>query len=231
MRTVLKVMLGIALAVVLILGGIALIGYREATRLWSPNAETIASASLESLRNENRLTALVAGYVAVVTSSQSRFGLSAQRTLIMPGKVRYEVDLAKMKPGDVRWDKAGHTLDVVLPPIELAGPDVDIARMRAYDAGGLLLRFTDSGQVLDAANRNRAQAELIRQAREPAPMQMARDSARRDIEQSFALPLRAVGLQPTVRVRFPDEPDFPKPAPFVPMDHARDWREVIGLSR
>lgn len=231
MRTVLKVMAGVLLAFVLIAAGLVAFGRWQAERLWSPDPQTIASASLEGLKAENRLTALAASYVAVVTSSQSRFGLSAQRTLIMPGRVRYEVDLAKMQPGDLTWHKDAHTLDIVLPPLELAGPEVDPARIKAYDAGGLLLRFTDSGQLLDQANRKAAQAELIRQAREPAPMQFARDSARRAVERSFALPLKAAGLNPTVRVRFPDEPGFRDPAPFVPMDHARSLSEVFGLSR
>lgn len=230
MRTVLRVMLGIVTAFGLIAGGVLWLGQRSLDRFWSPDPETIATASLEGLKAENRLTALVATYVAVVTSTQARFGLSAQRTLIMPGRVRYTVDLAKLKLGDLAWHKDSHTLDIVLPPLELEGPDVDPARMRAYDGGGLLLRFTDSGQALDSSNRQAAQTELLRQAREAAPMQFARDSARQAVMQSFALPLRAAGLDPIVRVRFQSEPDFPKAAPFVPMDHSRSVAQVLGLS-
>jgi hypothetical protein len=230
MRTVLRVMLGIVLAFALIAGGVLWLGKRSLDRLWSPDPETIATASLEGLKTENRLTALVATYVAVVTSTQLRFGLSAQRTLIMPGRVRYTVDLAKVKQGDLAWHKDSHTLDVVLPPLELEGPDVDPARMRAYDAGGLLLHFTDSGEALDTSNRKAAQAELLRQAREPAPMQFARDAARQAVTQSFTLPLKAAGLDPIVRVRFEGESDFPKIAPFVPIDHSRSVAEVLGLS-
>ena len=41
----------------------------------------------------------------------SGFGLvSTERTLILPGDVRYEVDLAKLQPEDVRWDAATQTL-------------------------------------------------------------------------------------------------------------------------
>lgn len=231
MRPLLKGLLGVLIAFALIAGGLALFGARMAHRVWSPDPETIASASLEGLRAENRLTALVAGYVAVVTSTQHRFGLSAERTLIMPGRVRYEVDLGRMKPGDLIWHKDARTLDVVLPPLMLEGPDVDPARIRAYDGGGLLLHLTDSGEVLDDANRKAAHDELLRQAREPAPVGMARDAARRAVAQSFALPLKAAGLEPQVRVRFADEADFPKPSLFTPMDHSRSVAEVLGLSR
>src|SRR5881227_2855441 len=82
-----------------------------------PNPKTIASASLESMRGQNRLIAFVARYVSVTTTEESRFGLSAKRTLILPGDVRYELDLSKLQPGDVTWDKARNTLRVALPEI------------------------------------------------------------------------------------------------------------------
>src|ERR1700740_3483217 len=69
-----------------------------------PNAKTIASASLESMRAQNRLIAFVALYVSVTTTEESSFGFSAKRTLILPGDVRYELDLSKLGPGDVTWD-------------------------------------------------------------------------------------------------------------------------------
>jgi len=231
MHNVLKVLLGSVLAFLLIVGGIALLGRQALDRFWSPAPETIATASLQGLQAENRLTALVATYVAVVTSRQQRFGLSAQRTLIMPGRVRYEVDLAQLEPGAVTWHGDSHRLDVVLPPLLLEGPEVDPSRTRAYDSGGLLLHLTDSRAVLDESNRKAAQAELIRQAREATPMGLARQAARLAVTQNFALPLKAAGLDPDVRVRFADEPGFPAAPPYVPMDHSRSLSQVFGLSR
>src|SRR5690606_19385633 len=134
-------------------------------------------------------------YVAVVTSKQQRFGmLSAERTLIMPGTVRYEVDLARLTERDVAWDAATRTLRVTLPPVELVGPQVDVNQVKAYDNGGLLLSLTDARQILDDANRKAGQAELLRQARDTVPMRLARDATRRAIERSFAMPLRAAGV-------------------------------------
>src|SRR3954452_23313917 len=91
-----------------------------------PNPKTIASASLESMRAQNRLIAFVARYVSVTTSSASTFGFSSKRTLILPGDVRYELDLSKLQPGDVTWNAPSKTLNVKLPEIEIAGPDVDL---------------------------------------------------------------------------------------------------------
>src|SRR5436190_17653676 len=103
-----------------------------------PNATTIASASLQSMRAQNRLIAFVARYVSVTTTTTSRFGFSAERTLILPGDVRYELDLSKLQPDDVTWNGSSHTLEVKLPELDIAGPDVDLAAAREYGEGGVL---------------------------------------------------------------------------------------------
>ena len=70
------------------------------TRSAGPDIESVASASLKGMREQNRLTAFAANYSAVVTSEQKRFGLTARKTLIMQGMVRYEVDLSKLPASD-----------------------------------------------------------------------------------------------------------------------------------
>ena len=179
---------------------------RQITRTFAPDPVSIASASLESMREQNRLTVFAARYVAVVTSTQRRFGLSAQKTLIMPGNVRYEIDLAALDQKDVRWNADTRQLFVTLPPPIVAGPEVDMAAIREYDGGGVLMALSDAETQLDAANRRAGQAELLRQARGPVPMRLARDAARRAVERNFAMPLIAAGLDVRVAVRFADEP-------------------------
>jgi hypothetical protein len=171
-----------------------------------PNPKTIASASLESMRAQNRLIAFAARYVAVTTSTTSRFGFSAKRTLILPGDVRYELDLSKLQPGDVSWDGSSHTLRVKLPEIEIAGPDVDLNAIQEYGAGGVLSVLTNSDQQLDQTNRAGAVAELRKQASAEVPMQLARQAARAAVERSFAMPLLAAGFKDVkVVARFPTE--------------------------
>ncbi|GAA3264984.1 hypothetical protein GCM10020258_32190 [Sphingomonas yabuuchiae] len=87
----------------------------------TPDPTTIARASLDGLREQNRLSAFAARYVAVVSSRQSQLGFSTERTLIMPGMVRYEVDLGKLRQQDVRWDANAHVLSVTLPPLRSTG--------------------------------------------------------------------------------------------------------------
>jgi hypothetical protein len=170
-----------------------------------PDPETIAAASLQSMQEQSRLTPFAARYVAVVTSTQSRFGLSASKTLIMPGSVRYEVDLGKLRQQDVSWNEAAKTLTISLPPLEISQPNVDLNELREYGEGGVLMALSNAEDRIDAANRARGQQELVRQARQKLPMRLARDAAKRAVARSFAMPLRAAGIEANVEVRFRDE--------------------------
>ncbi|HEV7312717.1 DUF4230 domain-containing protein [Sphingopyxis sp.] len=168
--------------------------------------ETVVAASLQGLQEQNVLVPFTARYVAVVTSTQSRMGLSAKKTLIMPGTVRYELDLGKLRQSDLDWDAATNALTVTLPPLRLAGPEIDIDAISEYRDGEILLTLTDAERTLDAANRKRAQEELIAQAKGATPMRLAQGAARTAVEQSFAMPLKAAGIEAKVTARFADAP-------------------------
>jgi hypothetical protein len=160
------------------------------------------------MRAQNRLTVFAARYVSVTTSEQDRFGglVSSQRTLILPGDVRYELDLSKLQPNDVTWSGSSHTLKVQLPEIEVAGPDVDINAVKEYGSGGVLSGLTNANQQLDAANRQKAVSDLRKQATANVPMQLAHQAARTAVERSFAMPLLAAGFKDVkVVARFPTE--------------------------
>jgi hypothetical protein len=196
-------------AVALILGVLLGVTTGVADRIFGgPNPKTIASASLESMRAQNRLVAFVARYVSVVSSEQNRLGglISSERTLILPGDVRYELDLSKLDAKDVAWDASNHTLEVQLPEIEIAGPDVDINAVKEYGGGGVLSSLTNANQQLDQANRDRAVADLRKQATSAVPMRLAHEAARQAVERSFAMPLVAAGITDAkVVARFPTE--------------------------
>ena len=198
-----------AVVVALVLGVLLGVGTGIAERIFGgPDPTTIATASLQSMRAQNRLTVFAARYVSVVTSEQQRLGglVSAQRTLILPGDVRYELDLSKLQPKDVSWDGSAHKLTVELPEVEVAGPDVDINSVKEYGSGGVLSALTNSNEQLDQANRARAVADLRKQATASVPMQLARQAARAAVERSFAMPLLAVGFKDVkVVARFPTD--------------------------
>jgi hypothetical protein len=198
-----------AIAVALILGVLIGVTTGIADRIFGgPNPKTIAAASLQSMRAQNRLTVFAARYVSVVTSQQQRLGglFSSERTLILPGDVRYELDLSKLQPNDVTWEGSSHTLTVRLPTIDVAGPDVDINAVKEYGSGGVLSALTNANEQLDQTNRDRAVQDLRKQATAQVPMQLARQSARQAVERSFAMPLLAAGFKDVkVVARFPTD--------------------------
>jgi hypothetical protein len=214
-----------ALIAGLIIGGL-LVAFLRLGNLFEsgPEPETVAQASLQSLREQARLVPFAARFVAVVTSTQTRFGLEARKTLIMPGTVRYELDLARLRQQDLAWDEAAKRLTVTLPAIELAGPEVDLAQVQEYGGEGVLTALTDAERRLDLANRQRARAELLRQAQAPTTLRLAQEAARRAVERSFAMPLRAAGIEAEVVARFPGEG---RRDPSQ-LDRSRRIEDVIG---
>lgn len=170
-----------------------------------PDPETIATASLQGLREQNVLVPFAARFVAVTTSTQRRFGLSARKTLIMPGDVRYELDLAQLGEDDVAWDAEARTLTVTLPDVTVAGPEIDMRQIREYDEGGILMALSDAEDALDTANQRAARESLLEQAQGETPMRLAREAARSAVERNFELPLRAAEVDADVVVRFAHE--------------------------
>jgi hypothetical protein len=195
-----------------------------------PNPETVASSALQSMRAQNRLVPFVARYVSVVSSRQERLGglVTSERTLILPGDVRYELDLAQLGPEDVQWDAGSSTLNVTLPEIQIAGPEVDLAAAREYGENGVLSVITDADQALDRNNRARAITDLRKQAASPVPMRLAREAGRQAVERSFALPLQAAGFDNAkVVARYPTEG-----SPVTePLDRSRSYNDVLDEAR
>src|SRR3546814_19964309 len=92
------------------------------------------------------------------------------------------------------WDAATSALTVTLPPLRLAGPEIDIDAISEYRDGEILLTLTDAEKTLDAANRQRAQEELIKQAKSTTPMRLAQGAPRTAIAPTFAMPPQAAGI-------------------------------------
>ena len=217
----------VALLIGFLVGGIADIGKRL---FGGVDPESVVNSSLESMHAQNRLVPFVARFVSVTSSKQEKFGLSAERTLILPGTVRYELDMAKIERDDLSWDKATKTLSVELPQIEIAGPEVDLKAAREYGSGGILSALSDADNQLDDANRGLAIGDLRKQAAAPMPMHLAREAARDAIQRSFAMPLNAAGIgDAKVVARFGDEPKTSADPSY--MDRSLTYNQAIEEAR
>lgn len=194
---------GVALGLLLGVVAMALIG-SGGSRPEAQDPRRIADSALVAVREQGRVTSLVARYAAVVTSSESRLGLEARKTLILPALVRYGIDLRRLRREHLSWDEATATLSISLPPLEISGPEIAMDEAREYSEGGVLMALTGAEAELDEANAQLARQDLMRQARAPAPMNAAREAAMRMVARGFALPLRASGFPASVSVRFTD---------------------------
>lgn len=190
--------LGLLILLVLLAGG----GIWYAKRQIDPPVETIVASSLDSLHEQNQLSAFAARFVTVVTSRKEQLGFAAEKTLIVPAMVRYQVDLSKLTREDLTWDAASRTLSVKLPPVSLSGPEFALDQTREYGSGAVLMALTDVEQVLDRENRDKARADVLKQAQAPTMLHLAEDATKKAIAQSFALPLAATGIDAKVEVEF-----------------------------
>jgi len=207
-----------------LLAALAWLLFDRVERSISPDPVSIANASLSHMQEQNRLTVFSASYNATVTTTLTKLGLSARKTLIMPGTVRYELDMAKLDADKVRWDARDDTLYVEIPAIEIARPEVHIDQIQTYDDGGILMALTDAENVLDQANRKKGVEELARQAQNPLQVRLAREAARRAVRHNFAVPLQAAGVEAKIDAFFPYERSRYKER----WDYSRPIREVLA---
>lgn len=177
---------------------------RPSARAPEPDPRAVANTALLSIREQGRLVSFTGRYVAIVSATETRLGLTARKTLIMPGLVRYSVNLSRLRRDHLGWDAATRTLTVTLPPLEISGPQVDLNQVQEFSEGGILMALTDAERTLDQDNRRRALEELMCQARDGTPTNQARNAAMRIVARSFAMPLRAAGIDASVTVRFID---------------------------
>jgi|GEM_PF-697654 len=134
-----------------------------------------------------------------------RSSLTSSHILIMPGTVRYEIDLKAIKPEHIVWHEAEKTLAIKLPPLALAGPNIDLNDIRERVGNGQQRMLSNAKDVLNKRNRITAEVDLTEQARADAPMRMARDMGRKMIERAFRIPLKSAGVTAAMAVYFEDE--------------------------
>ncbi len=195
--------LGLVITVMLL----ASAGIWWSLRQMEPQIGSVVASTLDALQEQNRLLTFTNTSTATVTTTQSRYGLSAKKTLIVKGVMRYEVDMAKLTDDDVRWDVGSKTLSVRVPPIEIAPPQIDLNSIQEYGESGILRSLTNVDTALDAANRAKAQTQLLTQAKSPVLMELARAASKKAVAQNFALTLKAAGIDAVVVPFFEGERD------------------------
>ena len=194
------------LPAVLGLGLLALSGW-YAIRSLTPDHGDPVAASLLAFEKQDRLTVFSAQLALVSASQDERaFGLlKSKQVAVIPARVDYTIDLSQMDKARMKWDEASSHLDVTLPPLELSRPNLDEAHAQYLREG---VWITSAAQAkLTRDNTLVAEKQAADQARNPALLALARNSAKDAIRQNLAIPLQVAGYGSVkVTVHFDGEP-------------------------
>jgi hypothetical protein len=204
MRVLLALLVGAVLAVA---GMVAAFRFLPQAGAWLPSlsatsGETVVQTTLAAVRREQKLLVFAAWVTADVTSSvQKTFmemtvpGTSIRQTWIVPGLVRYAIDLSTLEAKDLAWNEKTRTLTVRMPPVVPLEPAVQLDRMKVFSEKGLLAPATDVEEVAEQMNREAIAREIMAQAKAPELMRLAEEAAAEALRNSFLLPLNAAGIQ------------------------------------
>lgn len=168
------------------------------------------ATSLAAFERHNRLTVFSAELSPVVSASDVRgLGmLKSRQVAVIPARVDYTLDLAKLARDQFAWDEATSRLTVTLPPLEISPPNLDEARAQYLREGVWIT--ADAQTKLTRDNTLLAAQQAAKQAQNPVLIGLARDAAKAAVGQNLAVPLRAAGYDAIrVIVRFDGEPTSP----------------------
>lgn len=174
----------------------------------TPDAATVAMATLESVRREGKLVVRSARLMDTTTATTTATlagldvpGTTAERTLDVPGRVHYAVDLAKLAPADLSFDRATRTLTVRRPRVAPMPPVAELEARRVFDARGLLVPFTDGAADVEERTLSAVLPVLRQEGRNPELLRLADQAVDDMVAWLFARPLEAAGFADvTVRV-------------------------------
>ncbi|OYU34217.1 DUF4230 domain-containing protein [Novosphingobium sp. PASSN1] len=169
------------------------------------DVDVIGSVTV-SLRAMNQLTVFEARLFAIARTADTGWFTPLDTTtyVIVPGAVRFHVDLTRIERRNLNWDRDTQTLIAVLPDPVPGEINVDGAHARVI-VDGLDLASGDKREAILKQSLAAAGADMRRQAGQAVFIAAAREAARNALTQNLAAPLLATGLKPRVLVRFQGE--------------------------
>lgn len=165
-----------------------------AWKWWQPDdlGDPLAT-SLVAFEKQDKLTIFSAELAPVVSSNDSRlFGLvNSKQVAVIPARVDYTINLAKVGRDRLTWNAQAQTLTVRLPPLTVSRPNLDEARAQYLRDGIWISR--DAQDKLTRDNTRLAEAQAVQQAANPVLLNLARQAAREAIAQNLSIPLQVAG--------------------------------------
>ena len=167
--------------------------------LFSTTTSQVLSATVESLRAENKL--LVFSYKGTATVRNATDGilfLDSEQELFVPAGVNYYLDLSELTLANVTFDEKAKLVKVQLPKLQFG--DVAFQPENAKTVNGGLLTYSEAeAEELRKLNYAAARKAMIVQAQGEVLVANAKRQAEANVAKYFEIPLRIVG-QPDVKV-------------------------------
>lgn len=109
------------------------------------------SETVEKLKTVGDLVSMESLNVVTPTSTYEKYGMTAEITEIVPGKIEYKTSLR-----NVKYDFDGKVLKVHLPETRIEDPIIDSGKIRTYDNGSFLLFNDKVRDSLESSNLEQA---------------------------------------------------------------------------
>lgn len=167
-----------------------------AWKWWQPEdiGDPLAT-SLVAFEKQDKLTVFSAELAPVVSSNDSRmFGLvNSKQVAVIPARIDYTIDLAKVGRERLSWNAETQTLAVKLPPLTVSRPNLDEARAQYLRDGIWITR--EAQDKLTRDNTRLAEAQAVKQAANPVLLNLAKQAAKEAISQNVSIPLQVAGYR------------------------------------
>lgn len=171
----------------------------EERGFFSTTTTKVLSATVDSLRNENKL--LVFSYKGTARVSAEIDGLfffNGEQSLMVPAVVNYYLDLSQLTLADVEFDEKAKLVRVKLPRLQIG--DIAFQPENATTENGGLLTFNAKQiEKLNRVNYKAARRAMVKQAQGTALVANAKQQAKTNVANLFGIPLRIAG-HPDVKV-------------------------------
>lgn len=167
--------------------------------LFTVDTKRVLSATVESLRAENKLLAYsYKGESDVSVERSAWWVLHGSQELLVPATVSYYVDLSNLTLDRVKYDDVAKIVTVSLPALTMGDVAFEPEAARMIN-GGLLTYNQATVDELSRLNYGSARKAFVKQAQGATLVRAAQGEAIKDVQAAFEIPLRIVG-KPDVKV-------------------------------
>jgi hypothetical protein len=156
-----------------------------------PDITAIATSTIASLSPENKLIVFSASLAVMATGKTRPDALLQQKmVLVQPALVHYGVDLSKLQ---MRYDAPRKRLIVQAADVAIVARDIDPARKEEVSDSGMISKLNGTEATLRKEAEARISPEILKQASNETILNLARESAKRQLRSVIGGALSTTG--------------------------------------